>query len=258
MARTGDTMSVNTGVPQKAFTNSPRKAMILAAGLGTRMRPITESTPKPLIKVHGKAMLDHALDALERSGVEEVVINVHYLADQIEEHIQTRKDLIIYISDEREQLLDSGGGIAKALPKLGDEPFYLLNADSFWVEGFKPNLVRMAEFWQSNNMDILLLLSSMATAVGFGSHGDFTMDADGRLNRRVEGKVAPFAYAGAAILDPAIFSNAPDGAFSLNRQFDEALEKERIFGLRLEGLWLHVGTPEAIHEAEDAIAKSAA
>lgn len=251
-------MSVNKVFSPKAFKHGPKKAMILAAGLGTRMRPITETTPKPLIKVHGKALLDHALDSLKRAGVEEVVLNVHYLADQIEEHVSSRKDMKIHISDERKALLDSGGGIAKALPILGDEPFYLLNADSFWIEGFKPNLVRMAEFWNAREMDILLLLSGMASAIGFGSRGDFTMDADGHLERRVEHKVAPFAYAGAAILDPAIFNNAPEGAFSLNRQFDEALEKERLFGLRLEGLWLHVGTPDAIIEAEDAIARSAA
>jgi len=251
-------MAEGTRLSPTDSSKAPKKAMILAAGLGTRMRPITDTTPKPLIEVHGKAMLDHALDALTRSGVEEVVINVHYLADQIEEHVRARTDLSIHISDERDQLLDSGGGIAKALPLLGNDPFYLLNADSFWIEGFKPNLIRMAEVWNTREMDILLLLSSMATAVGFGSRGDFTMGADGRLERRVENTIAPFAYAGAAILAPSIFNNAPDGAFSLNKQFDEALEKERLFGLRLEGLWLHVGTPEAIHEAEDAIAKSAA
>lgn len=251
-------MSINKVKSSGGFRAGPKKAMILAAGLGTRMRPITETTPKPLIKVHGKAMLDHALDSLKRSGVEEVVLNVHYLANQIEEHVSQRTDIKIRISDERDNLLDSGGGIAHALPLLGDEPFYLLNADSFWIEGFKPNLIRMAEFWRAQDMDILLLLSSMANAVGFSSRGDFNMDADGRLERRMENKVAPFAYAGAAIINPSIFAGAPTGAFSLNRQFDEALEKERLFGLRLEGLWLHVGTPDAIDEAEDAIARSAA
>jgi len=251
-------MSVNAAISPNITKKTPKKAMILAAGLGTRMRPITEKTPKPLIKVHGKPLLDHALDALKRSDIEEVVLNVHYLADQIEDHVKSRSDMKIHISDEREELLDSGGGIASALPLLGNEPFFLLNADSFWVEGCKPNLGRMAEFWQANDMDILLLLSSMATAVGFGSRGDFTMDADGRLARRIEHKVAPFAYAGAAILNPSIFDEAPEAPFSLNRQFDEALEKERLFGLRLEGLWLHVGTPDAIREAEDAIARSAA
>jgi len=236
----------------------PKKAMVLAAGLGKRMRPLTEKMPKPLIEVCGKTLLDHGLDALVRAGVEEAIINVHYHADQIEAHVASRKDLKVTISDERDMLLDSGGGIVKALPQLGTNPFYLINADSFWIEGFQPNLVRMAKLWNAHEMDMLLLLSGMATAVGFGSKGDFHMDPDGRLMRRGEGHVAPFAYSGAAILDPKIFADAPQGKFSLNKQFDTAIENERLFGMRLEGLWLHVGTPEAIIEAEDAIAKSAA
>ncbi|MEM9331584.1 MAG: nucleotidyltransferase family protein [Pseudomonadota bacterium] len=236
----------------------PRKAMILAAGLGTRMRPITDKMPKPLVKVHGKTLLDHCLDTLKRAGVQKVVVNVHHHADQIVQHIEHRKEMDIEISDETGQLLDSAGGIINALPTLGEEPFFIMNSDSFWIEGFKPNLIRMAEQWDPETMDILLLLAGMCSAVGFGSKGDFTMDADGRLLRRSELKVAPFAYAGAAIIDPKVFLNAPQGPSSLNRQFDEALEKERLFGLRLEGLWLHVGTPDAIGQAEDAIARSAA
>ena len=203
-------------------------------------------------------MLDHGLDALVRAGVKEAVINVHYHADQIEAHVKNRKDLKIIISDEREELLDSGGGIANALPLLGDNPFYLINADSFWIEGYRPNLNRMSEVWEPHDMDMMLLLAGMANAVGFGSKGDFSMDPSGRLERRGEKKIAPFAYAGAAIINPAVFKNAPKGAFSLNKQFNETLELERLFGLRLEGLWLHVGTPDAIREAEDAIARSAA
>ncbi len=237
---------------------APKKAMILAAGLGARMRPITDTMPKPLVRVHGKTLLDHALDAVQRAGTCEVVVNVHHHANQIVDHVAAREDMEIIISDEQEQLLDSAGGIINALPHLGEEPFYLLNADSFWIEGFKPNLVRMAELWNRHEMDILLLLAGTCSAVGFGSKGDFTMDADGRLERRTELKVAPFAYAGASILDPAIFATAPKGASSLNRQFDEALERKRLFGMSLEGLWLHVGTPEAIIQAEEAIARSAA
>ena len=240
------------------LNHCPKRAMLLAAGLGKRMRPLTDSMPKPLIKVHGKALIDHALDALSRAGVEQVVVNVHYLADQIEEHLQNRKDIEIVISDERDDLLDSGGGIVKALPILGDQPFFLLNADSFWIEGFQPNLARLGNQYDSNKMDMTLLLAGMSGAVGFGTKGDFTMDADGRLQRRKERNVAPFAYAGAAIMHPRIFADAPKGVFSINRLFDDALEQERLFGLRLEGLWLHVGTPEAILEAESAIARSAA
>ena len=236
----------------------PKKAMVLAAGLGKRMRPITDNIPKPLVEVYGKTLLDHGLDALVRAGVEEAVVNVHYFAEQIEDHVAKRDDLKITISDERDELLDSGGGIANALPMLGKEPFYLINADSFWIEGYRPNLNRMAEVWNKDQMDMMLLLAGMTNAVGFGSKGDFSMDPDGRLERRGEKKIAPFAYAGAAIINPSVFDNAPKGAFSLNKQFDQALEQERLFGLRLEGLWLHVGTPDAIHEAEDAIARSAA
>ena len=248
---------INT-IPHSSNKSAPKKAMILAAGLGTRMRPITDKIPKPLVEVAGKTLLDYGLDALTRSGVEEAIINVHYHAEQIEQHVANRTDIKITISDEREELLDSGGGIANALPLLGDDPFYLLNADSFWVEGCTQNLSRMSDGWDAQEMDIMLLLSCMKKAVGFGSKGDFSMDTDGRLLRRVEKKIAPFAYAGAAIINPSIFKGAPDGAFSLNKQFDTALEQERLFGVRLEGLWLHVGTPDAIYEAEDAIAKSAA
>jgi len=251
-------MKNDTVINYPVQTKTPETAMVLAAGLGTRMRPITDTMPKPLVSVQGKTLLDHGLDALENAGVKKSVVNVHYHADQIVDHVAKRTTMETEISDERNELLDSGGGISKALPALGSSPFYLLNADSFWVEGCRPNLVRMAEAWDEEKMDILLLLAGMANAVGFGSKGDFVMDADGRLERRGELKIAPFAYAGAAILHPRIFENAPEGKFSLNKQFDEAIEKERMFGLRLEGLWLHVGTPDAIGEAEEAIARSAA
>lgn len=251
-------MKNDTVIDYPVQTKTPENAMVLAAGLGTRMRPITDKIPKPLVVVQGKTLLDHGLDALENAGVKKSVVNVHYHAEQIVDHVARRNKMQIEISDEREELLDSGGGIAKAMPSLGDKPFYLLNADSFWVEGYRPNLMRMAEAWDNEKMDILLLLACMTNAVGFGSKGDFLMDADGRLERRGELRIAPFAYAGAAILHPRIFENAPKGKFSLNRQFDEAIENQRMFGLRLEGLWLHVGTPDAIVEAEEAIARSAA
>jgi len=236
----------------------PEKAMVLAAGLGTRMRPITDRLPKPLVKVQGKALLDHCLDTLKYSGIRHAIVNIHHHADQVVDHVSQYKGLEIKISDERDQLLDSAGGIVKALPGLGDDPFFVMNADSFWIEGLKPNLVRMAEQWNGSQMDILLLLCDMSAAVGFNTKGDFTMDADGKLQRRDELKVAPFAYAGAALLHPRIFENTPQGPSSINQQFDEAIEKGRLFGLRLEGLWLHVGTPDAISQAEEAIAKSAA
>lgn len=235
-----------------------KTAMVLAAGLGKRMLPLTESMPKPLVRVHGKALIDHALDALARVEVEKAVVNVHYLADKIEEHLKGRKTPAITISDERSDLLDSGGGVAKALGELGESPFYVLNADSFWIEGYRPNLGHLADQWNPKRMDILMLVAGVASSVGYQGMGDFTMDPEGRLKRRGERHTAPFAYAGAAIVKPEIFTNLPGGPFSLNLLFDRALEQERMFGVRLDGLWLHVGTPEAIHEAEEAIAKSAA
>ena len=238
--------------------NLPRSAMVLAAGLGKRMQPITLTRPKPLVEVNGKTLLDYGLDALERADVETIVVNVHYLADQIENHVAARCGDSARISDERANLLDSGGGIKHALDKLPGDSFYLLNADSFWIEGARPNLLRMADIWDPEKMDFLLLLASMKSAVGFNTKGDFNMDSDGLLERRRENEVAPFAYAGAAIINRSVFDGAPDGAFSINMLFDQALEKGRLFGLRLEGLWLHVGTPEAIQEAEEAITNSAA
>ncbi len=236
----------------------PTTAMVLAAGLGTRMRPLTDNQPKPLIKVWHKTLLDHGLDALAGAGVGRAVVNVHYLADQIEAHLQQRFAPQIAISDERSKLLDSGGGIKNALQLLGRKPFFLLNADSFWVEGYRPNLPSMAEIWNPQDMDILLLLAPSEHTVGFAGRGDFFMDDDGILSRRGEQQTAPFVYAGTAILKPEIFSNSPSGPFSINLLFDQAIERRRLFGMRLDGLWLHVGTPAAIVEAESAIAKSAA
>jgi MurNAc alpha-1-phosphate uridylyltransferase len=236
----------------------PKRAMILAAGIGKRMRPLTVTTPKPLIEVNGRALIDYGLDRLERAGVEETVINVHYLADQVERHVARRRRPCIAISDERDRLLDTGGGIVKALPRLGPSPFYLLNSDSFWIEGARPNLDWLASVWRDDQMDALLLVAATVRAVGYTGRGDFRMDPAGRLIRRAEREVAPFVYAGAAILHPRLFASSPAGAFSLNRHFDEAMEAGRLFGVRLDGLWLHVGTPDAIGEAEMTIADSAA
>lgn len=236
----------------------PKNAMVLSAGLGSRMRPITDKMPKPLVKVFGKTLLDHGLDALSQAAVTNAVVNVHYFPEQIEAHVQSRISPNILISDERNQLLDSGGGIAKALPKIGPKPFYLLNADSFWIEGIKPNLQLLGESWNDDEMDIILLLSGIHNCVGYPGKGDFTMDPEGRLERRGERELAPFAYSGAAILHPRIFEQAPQDSFSLNLLFDRAIEQGRLFGCNMDGLWLHVGTPQAIFEAETAIAKSAA
>jgi MurNAc alpha-1-phosphate uridylyltransferase len=236
----------------------PKRAMILAAGLGKRMRPITVTTPKPLVEVGGRALIDRVLDRLERAGVDEVVVNVHYLADLVGVHVARRPQPAIVISDERDRLLDTGGGIAKALPKLGRAPFYVMNSDSFWIEGARPNLDWLAAGWRDDRMDALLLVAATVRTIGYSGRGDFRMDPAGRLVRRPEREVVPFVYAGAAILHPRLFADAPQDAFSLNLLFDRAMEAGRLYGVRLDGLWLHVGTPEAIGEAELTIADSAA
>ncbi|MFL5042093.1 MAG: nucleotidyltransferase family protein [Xanthobacteraceae bacterium] len=229
----------------------PSRAMVLAAGFGVRMKPLTDRLPKPLIEVGGKALIDHVLDRLAEVGVELIVVNVHYLADALERHLAGRRG--ITISDERDQILESGGGVVKALPLLGKAPFFLVNSDTIWIEGVKPNLARLAEGFDPAGMDALLLLAPAATSVGYSGRGDYTMAPDGRLQRRGERHVVPFVYAGAAIFSPALFVDAPAGPFSLTRLFDRAEKAGRLHGLRLEGVWMHVGTPEAIAEAEAAL-----
>ncbi len=236
----------------------PGTAMVLAAGLGQRMRPLTAARPKPLVEVAGQALIDHGLDRLERAGVATAVVNVHYFADALERHLGGRRRPRIAISDERDELLDTGGGIARALPLLGDAPFYVQNSDSFWIEGARPNFDWLASAWDDARMDALLLLASSVTSVGYQGEGDFVMDSEGRLARRAERRVAPFVYSGAAILHPRLFAGAPAGPFSLNLLFDRAIEAGRLFGVRMDGIWLHVGTPDAIAEAEAAILNSAA
>ncbi len=235
---------------------SIRHAMILAAGLGTRMRPLTDTLPKPLIKVMGKPLVDYILGYCRDAGVADAVVNVHYLADLMEAHCRTVSDPRITISDEREKLLDSGGGVLKALPHLGGGPFFVLNADAIWIDGPQPSLARLAAHWNPEAMDVLLLLADSSTATGWGNKGDFAMDQAGRLRRPEKGEVTPFVYAGAGIWKPELFAGRPQ-VFSLNRIFDEAIAAGRLHGLRLDGTWMHVGTPDAIPEAEAAIRRSA-
>ena len=229
---------------------APKHAMVLAAGLGTRMRPFNGHVPKPLVPVGGKALIEYVLDRLAAQGVERAVVNVHHLAG--------RKRPKIVISDERGELLGTGGGVVKALPKLGDGPFFHVNSDTIWIDGVKPNLARLADAFDLDRMDALLLLATTASSIGYSGRGDFSMAADGRLTRRGEREVVPFVYAGAAILTPAFFAGAPAGAFSMSPLFDRAAEAGRLCGLRLEGVWMHVGTPEAIAAAEKALLAGAA
>ena len=232
----------------------PNRAIVLAAGLGTRMRPYNGHIPKPLVEIGGKSLIDYSLDRLADAGVESVVVNVHHLADILERHLAPRQRPQIVISDERGELLGTGGGIAKALPKLGVAPFFLVNSDTVWLDGVRPNFTRMAEAFDPQTMDVLLLLAATTSSIGYSGRGDFAMLPDGRLRRRRENEVVPFVYAGAAVLSPALFADAPKGAFSLTVLFDRAAENNRLFGLRLEGVWMHVGTPEAVTAAEAALA----
>jgi MurNAc alpha-1-phosphate uridylyltransferase len=232
--------------------------MVLAAGLGRRMQPLSAETPKPLVAVHGRALIDHCLDGLAAAGVSTAVVNVHHLADHLEAHLAGRKAPRIVISDERDQVLETGGGVLKALPLLGEDAFLLRNADSFWVEGVRPNLRWLGEAWDAARMDALLLVAPVVNAVGYAGRGDFLLDKLGRLERRPERTVAPFVYAGAAILHPRLFAGAPQGAFSLNLLFDRAIAAGRLFGVRLDGLWINVETPQSIAAANRAIAASAA
>ena len=235
----------------------PRSAMVLAAGFGERMRPLTAQMPKPLVKVAGKPLIDYVLDRLADAGVETAVVNVHYLADMLTRHLATRKRPRIVISDERDKLLGTGGGIVKALPLLGPGPFFHINSDSIWIDGVRSNLQQLADAFDPARMDALMLLAPSATSIGYSGRGDYAMASDGRLRRRAEREVAPFVYAGVAIFAPSLFLNAPQGAFPLTELFDRAADAERLHGLRLDGLWMHVGTPDAIGLAETAILESA-
>src|SRR4051794_3539258 len=236
----------------------PVKAMVLAAGLGVRMRPLTDRMPKPLVNVAGRALLDHMLDKLGDAGVSEAVVNVHYLPDQIIDHVATRSRPRVIISDERDHVLGTGGGVAKALPLLGKQPFFHVNSDTMWIDGVRSNLTRLAESFQPSQMDILLLMAPTTTSIGYSGRGDYAMLPDGALRKRREHQVVPFVYAGAAIMSPSIFADAPAGEFSLTKIFDRVNEQERLFGLRLDGVWMHVGTPDAIHAAEEALLESVA
>ena len=236
----------------------PAKAMVLAAGLGLRMRPLTDRMPKPLVPVAGRPLLDHVLDKLAEAGVREAVINVHYLPDQIIDHVAARAAPRAIISDERDVVLGTGGGVVKALRLLGDAPFFHVNADTMWIDGVRPNLARLAEAFDPARMDILLLMSPTISSIGYAGAGDYAMAADGTLRKRREHQVVPFVYAGVAIMSPAIFAGAPQGAFSLTKLFDRAEDEGRLFGLRMDGVWMHVGTPDAIAAAEDAFLASVA
>ncbi len=233
-----------------------KQAMVLAAGLGTRLRPITDTMPKPLVKIAGKPMIDYALDALAEAGVEKTVVNIHHFAEQMLDHLKSCRRMDIIISDERDALMNSGGGLAKGLKLLGRDTVFVMNADLFWI-GERPdaptNLQRLAGFFDPERMDMALLCVRIEDTTGHNGKNDFNLAGDGRLARYRSGDPRPVVYAGAIVMNPSLLDDAPADAFNLNIYFDKAIARGRLFGMMLEGHWLTVGTPEAIDDAEETI-----
>lgn len=235
----------------------PQTAMVLAAGLGHRMRPLTDTMPKPLVPLGGRPLIDHVLDRIAEAGIERVVANVHYRADQIVTHLALRTVPQIAISDESAVLLDTGGGVRRALPQLGPGPFLIHNSDSVWIDGSRPNLPRLFQAWRDEDMDCLMLLAPVETSIGYSGNGDFSLDGRGRVARRVKGQSVPFVFTGVSIAHPRLFADSPEGAFSLNRLWDRAIAVNRVYGLTLDGIWMHVGDPAALERAEKQLKLSA-
>lgn len=227
----------------------------MAAGLGMRMRPLTNDRPKPLVTVGGKTLLDHAIDRLRGVGVKTIVVNVHYKGEMVIDHLKARRDVEIIIQDERDRILDTGGALKRALPHFKDEPFFTHNSDSIWLESWGSNLQRMVQRWNGSEMDCLMLLAATHSSLGYDGFGDFTMDPEGRLARRQAPRVAPFAWPGVQIIHPRLVARSPEAdVFSTNRLWDIAIAENRLFGIRLDGKWMHIGTPEARAEAEELLA----
>jgi len=234
----------------------PTTGVVLAAGLGKRMRPLTATRPKPLVAVAGRTLLDRALDHLSAAGVARAVVNVHYFAEQVEAHLATRGAPAVRISDERGTLLETGGGVTKALPLIDCDPFYVVNSDNLWIDGSIDTLQLLAQRWDGDSMDALLLLVPLARANGYEGRGDFTMDPIGRLRRRVEQRVAPYVFSGVQLLSKRLFDGEPVESFSLNRLYDKALAVGRLYGAVHGGMWFHVGTPESVGETEVMLARN--
>ncbi len=233
---------------QRPFT-MPKTAMVMAAGFGKRLRPFTDKVPKPLTKVLGVPLIDVALNRLAAAGVKRAVVNLHHLGEQIRDHLKDRKEPEVVFSQE-DEILETGGGIVKAMPLLGSDPFFTVNAKIIWLNGKVDCLVRLAQMFDPDKMDALLLLQPTVTAVGYGGTGDFIMDPDGRIARKPEREVAPFLYAGIQLCHPRLFRDAPMGAFSTNVVWDRAMEEGRLYGIRHDGEWYHVSTPEHLTEVE--------
>lgn len=228
-------------------------AMVLSAGLGKRMRPLTATRPKPLVHVAGKPLIDHSLDKLQEAGVARAVVNVHYLADAMEAYLAQRKDPQILISDEREELLETGGGMVKALPLIGTDPFFALNSDNIWLDGPRNVFQHLSDHWDAERMDALLLLVPHARAFNYRGKGDFHMDALGRISRRRSGRVAPFIYSGIQLVSHRLLRDAPEGAFGTMKLWERAIGEGRLFGVSHLGLWYEVGEPGMIAPTEAAL-----
>ena len=228
----------------------PVTAMVLAAGLGTRMRPLKDDRPKALVEVSGKPLIDHLLDRLADAGVQRAVVNVHYFADQLEDHLKRRARPRIVISDERERLLETGGGLKKARALLGEDPIWAANIDSVWTEGATPALTALADAWDPSRMDACLLLAPLERTLGFDGKGDFFLGEDGRLVHRGDRTAAPYAYIGVQIIKPQAVDNGPDGPFSLFGVWMRMIAQGRLHGVVLDGFWMHVGDPAAVKAAE--------
>ena len=227
-------------------------AMVLAAGLGKRMRPLTASQPKPLVRVAGKPLVDHALDRLAEAGVARAVVNVHYLGDALEAHVLERAAPKVTISDEREQLLETGGGMVRAQGLLPD-PFFCINSDNIWLDGPRDAFHDLSQSWDAERMDALLMLVPHSGAHNFRGKGDFHMDTRGRVTRRRSGRIAPFIFTGIQLVSHRMLRDAPEGPFSTNVLWDRAIEEGRLFGVALTGQWFEVGTPAAIAPTEAAL-----
>jgi N-acetyl-alpha-D-muramate 1-phosphate uridylyltransferase len=250
MSQTKRALRLRAEVPAEV----PQTAMIMAAGLGKRMRPLTATKPKPLIEVNGKALLDHALEKLRVAGVRKVVVNVHYLADALEAHLATRDHgLEVLISDERDLLMETGGGLIKAAPLIESDPFVALNSDNLWIDGPADTLRLLASQWDDTKMDALLLLVPQARALNHNGMGDFHMERTGRLRRREKSHVAPFVFTGIQIVSKRLLREAPQGPFSTNILWDRAIAEGRCFGAVHQGLWFDVGTPQSIKMTETAL-----
>ena len=248
MTRKARALSIRPGIDAAV----PDTAMVMAAGLGTRMRPLTATRPKPLIEVAGKSLIDHVLDRLRSAGVGKVVVNVHYLPNLLEAHLKAVGDLSIRVSDERELLLETGGGMVRAEPLIGADPFFAINSDNFWIDGSSDTLRLLASHWRDADMDALLLVPQ-PRAGNHGGQGDFHMDAAGRLSRRRAARVAPFVYTGIQMVSKRLLRDAPEGPFSTNILWDRAIAEGRCFGTVHQGLWFDVGTPAAIAATERAL-----